>query len=185
MIPTFTDAISGRRIYEAFSCYGATHPGDALGVYSVANPGCTSDGGKEGATLAENLADSDMAIVELGTNDEGLPIGQYGDTAASGTSEGNLRWVVETIQAANPKIRVVIVTPEYNSYGTASNIKLLADAEVEYAGSAGIPAINMLRLGGINSINLSALTKDGVHPTQWTFDNLYGPVIAQQLMQIF
>jgi len=77
------------------------------------------------------------------------------------------------------------VTPEYNSYGTASNIKLLADAEVEYAGSVGIPAINMLRLGGMNSMNLSTLTKDGVHPTQWAFDNFYGPVIAQQLMQIF
>jgi hypothetical protein len=126
-----------------------------------------------------------MAIIELGTNDENSPIGQLGDGPTSGTDEGTLRWIVETIEAANPKIRVVIVTPQLNTSGTAANVKLLADAEVEYAGSAGIPAINMFRLGGVNAVNLSTLTRDGIHPTQWAFDNFYGPVIAQQLMQIF
>jgi len=186
LVPAYTDAIAGRRLSEAFACYGANVPGDQLSTYTIGiKPGCTSDGGKNGATLSENLADSDVAIVALGTNDEQAPIGQLGDAPTSGTSEGTLRWIVETLEAANPKIRVVIVTPQLNTFGTPANIKLLADAEVEYAGSAGIPVINMFRIGGVNSINLSTMTKDGVHPTQWAFDNLYGPVIAQYLVQIF
>lgn len=186
LVPTYTDALPGRRLSQAFVCYGANFPGDQLKTYSPAiRPECTTDGGKDGATLAENLANSDLAIIELGTNDENEPIGQLGDAPTAGTSEGTLRWIVETLETANPTIRVVIVTPQLNTYGTATNIKLLADAEAEYAGSAGIPVINMFRVGGVNSINLSTLTKDGVHPTQWAFDNLYGPVIAQHLMQIF
>ncbi len=185
LVPTFNDAIPGRHLYEAFSCYGVTHPGDQLGTYSTAIPGCTSDGGKDGATLAENLADSDLAIIDLGTNDGHEPIGQLGDAPTSGTSEGTLRWIVESLETANPKIRVVIVTPQFNSFASAATFRLLADAEAEYAGSAGIPVINMFRVGGVNPINLSIMTEDGVHPRVWAFDNFYGPVIAQYLMQIF
>lgn len=185
LVPTFNDAISGRHLYEAFSCYGVSHPGDQLGTYSTAISGCTSDGGKDGATLAGNLADSDLAIVVLGTNDGHEPIGQLGDVPTSGTSEGTLRWIAETLETANPKIRVVIVTPQFNTNAPAPAFRLLADAEAEYAGSAGIPVVNMYRLGGVNSINLSTMTGDGVHPSLWAFDNVYGPVIAQYLLQIF
>jgi lysophospholipase L1-like esterase len=185
LVPSFNDAISGRHLYEAFSCYGVSHPGDQLGTYSTAISGCTSDGGKDGATLAANLADSDLAIVVLGTNDGREPIGQLGDEPTSGTSVGTLRWIVETLETANPKIRVVIVTPEFNTNAPAPAFRLLADAEAEYAGSVGIPVVNMYRLGGVNSINLSTMTGDGVHPSIWAFDNVYGPVIAQYLLQIF
>jgi hypothetical protein len=185
LVATYTDAVSGRHLYQAFSCYGVNHPGDPLGTYSIAIPGCLTYGGKDGATLAENLADSDLAIIALGTNDENVPIGQLGDDPTSGTSEGTLRWIVETIEMANPKIRVVIVTPQMNTLGVAANIRLLSDAEEEYGGSAGIPVVNMFRLSGVNSTNLSTLTRDGIHPTPWAFDNFYGPVIAQHLMQIF
>jgi lysophospholipase L1-like esterase len=185
LVPSFNDAISGRRLSGAFSCYGVSHPGDQLGTYSTAISGCTSDGGKDGATLAGNLADSDLAIIVLGTNDGHEPIGQLGDEPTSGTSEGTLRWIVETLVTANPKIRVVIVTPQFNTNAPAPAFRLLADAEAEYAESAGIPVINMFRLGGVNSINLSTMTEDGVHPRLWAFDNFYGPVIAQYLLQIF
>lgn len=186
MVPTYTDAIPGRKLSQAFVCYGANAPGDALGPYSTTvRPECTSDGGKDGATLADNLADSDMAIIELGTNDESEPVGHSGDAPTAGTVEGTLRWIVEAIEAAKPSIRVVIVTPQYNSLASAAAVKLVADGEVEYAESVGAPAVDMFRLGGVNAMNLSTLTKDGIHPTQWAFDNLYGPVIAQHLMQIF
>jgi len=185
LVLAFNDAISRRHLYEAFSCYGVSHPGDQLGTYSTAISGCTSDGGKDGATLAANLADSDLAIIVLGTNDGHEPIGQLGDEPTSGTSEGTLRWIVETLENANPKLRVVIVTPEFNTNAPAPAFRLLADAEAEYAGSAGIPVVNMYRLGGVNSINLSTMTGDGVHPSLWAFDNVYGPVIAQYLSQIF
>jgi hypothetical protein len=186
LVPTFTDAWPGRRLPEAFVCYGAISPGDPLGPYSAAGaPQCTADGGKAGATLAENLAGSDLAIINLGTNDEKEPIGQLGDAPTSGTSVGTLRWIVETIETANPKIRVVIVTPQMNNFGTVANVKLLVDAEVEYGGSIGVPVINMFRLGGVNATNLLTMTQDGTHPTQWAFDTFYGPVIAQSLMQIF
>lgn len=185
LVSGFTDAIPGRHLYQAFSCYGISTPGGQLGTYSTANPGCTSDGGKDGATLAENLADSDLAIINLGTNDGNETIGHPGDEPNSGTAEGTLRWIVETLETANPKIRVVIVTPQLNLFASAAAFKLLADAEAEYAGSAGIPVINMYRVGGVNPTNLMTMTNDGVHPTKWAFDNFYGPVIAQYLMQIF
>ncbi len=186
LIATYTDAIPGRKLSQAFICYGANAPGDELKPYSTAvRPECTTDGGKDGATLADNLADSDLAIIELGTNDESETIGQVGDAPTAGTALGALGWIVETLEAAKPTIRVVIVTPQLNALGTATNTKLLADAEAGYAGSAGIPAINMFRVGGLNAVNVSTLTKDGTHPTQWAFDNLYGPVIAQHLAQIF
>ncbi|QNI37507.1 GDSL-type esterase/lipase family protein [Edaphobacter albus] len=184
MVPTYTDAWAGRRLRDAFLCYGATNPGDALGAYTL-SPTCTTDGGKEGATLAQNLADSDMAIIALGTNDQAQPVGQLGDDVTSGTSMGMLRWIVETIETANPKIRVVVVTPQLNKWATANQTKLLADAEVSYAESVGVPAVNMFRHGGVSAVNLYTLTKDGIHPTQWAFDNFYGPLIAQKLMQIF
>lgn len=186
LIPTFTDAWPGRHLAEAFVCYGANAPGDPLGTYSVANRAtCTADGGKEGATLAENLADSDLAIIDLGTNDEHLPIGQVGDLPTAGTSLGALRWIVETIETAKPQIRVVIVTPQWNRDGNITTVKTLADAEEQYGASVGVPAINMFRLGGVNDTNLVALTEDGTHPRKWAFDNFYGPVIAQHLMLIF
>jgi 6,7-dimethyl-8-ribityllumazine synthase len=92
---------------------------------------------------------------------------------------------VETIETAKPQIRVVIVTPQWNRDGTIANVKQLADAEEQYGESVGVPAINMFRLGGVNDTNLTAMTEDGTHPRQWAFDNFYGPVIAQHLMQIF
>ncbi len=188
MIPTYTDALPGRELRQAFECYGAATPGGALGVYSAAlQPQCGSDGGKEGATLAENLAGSDVAIIELGTNDETEPVGQFGDLPNAGTSEGTLRWIVETIEAAKPTIRVVVITPELNTRGgaTSANVKLLAEAEVEYAESVGVPVVNMFRLGGVSPVNIGTLLQDGIHPTVWNYDNIYGPVIAQHLMQIF
>jgi lysophospholipase L1-like esterase len=185
MASSYIDALSGRHLPQAFSCYGVNSAGGQLGTYLNSVSGCGSAGGKAGATLAENLADSDIAIIDLGTNDELAPIGQLGDDATSGTSEGTLRWIVETLEAANPKIRVVIVTPQLNSFAPAATVKRLADAQAEYAESAGIPVINMYRIGGVNATNLSTMTGDGVHPTKWAFNNFYGPVIAQQLMQIF
>ncbi|HEY8996536.1 MAG TPA: GDSL-type esterase/lipase family protein [Edaphobacter sp.] len=185
MTPTYTDAWPGRTLAGAFYCYGAYPPGTPLGTYRTGS-NCTTDGGQQGATLAQNLAGSDILILNLGTNDEKLqPVGQVGDDVTSGTSIGFLRWAVETIQTANPTIRIVIVTPQLNSFGTAALVKQLADAEEAYGESVGIPVINMYKLGGVNSINLFTLTKDGVHPTQWDFDNFYGPTIAQRLMQIF
>ena len=188
MVPTYTDAVPGRRLPQAFECYGAARPGAALGSYSAAiQPLCTSDGGKEGATLTENLADADVAIIELGTNDETEPVGHYGDEPTGNTSEGTLRWIVETVESAKPTIRVVVITPEFNnrSGATSDNIKALVEAETEYAEGVGVPVINMLRLGGVNATNMRTLLGDGIHPTKWNYDNIYGPVVAQQLMQIF
>lgn len=185
MTPTYTDAWPGRSLGGAFACYGTLSPSTPLRTYSIGS-NCTADGGQQGATLAQNLAGSDILILNLGTNDEKLqPVGQVGDDVTAGTTVGLLRWAVETIQAANPTIRIVIVTPQLNTFGTPALVKQLADAEEAYGESVGIPVINMFKLGGVNSINLFTLTKDGVHPTQWDFDNFYGPTIAQHLMQIF
>jgi lysophospholipase L1-like esterase len=189
MILTSQDARAGRTLPEAFECYGVTTPGASLGLYHVANAAtgvCNNYGGSsEGNTLAQNLANVDVLIVELGTNDVFEPLGASGDPVTAGTFYGNLRWVCETYLAAKPSIRLVLVTVQYNTNASSYWLRLYANAEEDYAKSMGIPVINMFNLGGVNAITASTLLRDGVHPSDLGFANFYGPVIAQELRRFY
>jgi lysophospholipase L1-like esterase len=182
------DAHEGRTLAGAFECYGSTSPNVPLGVYHVAAVagGCNNyDGTSEGKTLAQNLANVDLEIIELGTNDPFDTVGAVGDATTAGTYYGYLRWVCETYLTAKPTLRLVLVTPQFNSQASPSWLMQYSTAEQIYGNSVGIPVINMWNLGGANTVTATTMLRDGIHPTDFAFANFYGPVIAQELRRYF
>jgi hypothetical protein len=188
------DARPGRRFDTALECYGNPAVGGTVGVFTAsyvapgmgANCGVFGFGSVDGATLAQNMANVDLLVVELGTNDNtAVPVGQFGDATTAGTFFGNMRWVIETYQKANAAMRIVMVTPQYmNNIPSATTVQYV-NAMVAYGNSVGVPVINMFALGGVNSTNYQTLLQDDVHPSNFGINNFYGPVIAQALQQIF
>jgi hypothetical protein len=188
MTLAYQDARPGRRFDTAFECYGTVTPGTALGVFQASNaPGnCVASAGVDGQTLAQNIANVDLLVVALGTNDfSAVALGGPGDATNAGTFYGNMRWIVETYLAAKPSIRLVLVTLQYVGTFPNATIQGYANATVIYGNSIGVPVINMSALGGVNSISAPALMRDNYHPSDFGFANNYGPVIAQGLQQLF
>ena len=186
MTLTSQDARPGRTLSQAFECYGAITPGATLGVYHTDGSNCTNYGGtSEGNTLAQNVANVDILIVELGTNDIFEQVGSLGDPVTAGTVYGSLRWICETYLTANPSMRLVLVTNQFETGPPVSEIRGVANAEEDYGHSMGIPVINMFNLGGVNSITAATLLRDGLHPSDFGFSHFYGPVIAQELLRLY
>ncbi len=96
-----------------------------------------------------------------------------------------MRWVVEAYMTAKPTLRIVLVTPQYNSYAPATTTLQYVNAMVTYGNSIGAPVINMYALGGVNPITINTLTLNGAHPTDFDFATFYGPVIAQGIQKVF
>jgi lysophospholipase L1-like esterase len=187
----FQDARPGRGFINFFECYGALAPGSALGVYNPAGAGPNSCGvfGDKGAalgnTLAQNIAGVNMMIVQGGTNDQGSPIGALGDPTNAGTVHGSLRWVFETLMTANPTMHIVLVGPQANSEGTLAQTQAVVTAEAQECNLYGVPFLNMLAVGGGNVFNNSFYTRDGTHPSDYTFAHFYGPIMAQFIQQYY
>ena len=181
------NARGGRTFAQAFEVYGTTTPGTALKVNqgSVGTAIGPFRAGTAGNTLAQDIAGCEVMFIELGTNDQGIPIGSLGDATSAGTFFGNVRWVDETYLEANPKLRIVHITPQYNRIAPLTVTMQYVNAIVAYGGSAGIPVINMLALGGVNDKSAPALTRDGTHPSDYGFSHFYGPVIAQGISQVY
>ena len=181
------NARPGRGFSQAFEEYGTTTPGTPL----LVNQGITStptgnySTGTPGNTLAQDIAAVDLLIIELGTNDQSVPLGALGDAQGAGTFFGDMRWVVETYLAAKPTLRIVLVTPQLNGFASAQTTQTYVNAEIAYANSMALPVINMFLLGGLNPLTSTTLTVDGTHPNAYDYTNFYGPVIAQHLQLYF
>jgi hypothetical protein len=193
MVLRTQDARAGRTFADAFECWGNPPVGGAVGTFNASyvvpavTQSCSSivSGITNGQTLAQSLTNVDLEVIELGTNDESTPLGNLGDAVTAGTFYGNLRWVVETYLTAKPSLRVVLVTPQWNGFFSPTTTQQFALAMEQYGNSIGIPVINMFKLGGVNGITQSTLTRDGTHPSDFAFSNFYGPVIAQGLQKVF
>jgi lysophospholipase L1-like esterase len=179
------NARSSRDLAHAFEVYGTTTPGSVLSV----NQGVitTSTGnfsaGTPGNTLSQDIADVDIQVIALGTNDQGYPLGALGDSTNASTFYGNMRWVAETYQHAKPSMRLVFVTVQPNGFALPAVTQQFAEAMVTYGNSVGIPVVNMFALGGVNPITSPVLLRDGTHPSPLGFAKFYGPVIAQSILQ--
>ena len=185
---TFQDARPGRKFSDAFECYGAPAVGGAPGMFQPAGNGnCLAYGDVStlGNTLAQNLANTDVLLVRLGTNDQNIPLGSLGDAANAGTLYGNMRWVVETLLSAKPTIRLILITPELNNFASLQNIQNVVDAEIAFAGSMGLPILDLYRTSGNNALTNSLYTYDGTHLTNWAYQNVDGPAIAQFIQRWF
>ena len=193
MALTVQDAVAGRTFASALQCWGNPSVGQPIGTYNanfviaVWSIPCsaTTSGLTNGMTLAQSLANVDVQVIELGTNDQSVPLGSLGDATNAGTFYGNMRWIVEAYITAKPTLRVVLVTPQYNSYAPEATTQQYVNAMVAYGGSIGVPIINMNALGGVNALTVGTLTRDGVHPSNVGFSTFYGPVIAQGIQNVF
>jgi hypothetical protein len=187
------EAHPGRRFDTAFECWSNPPVGGSLGPFTASHTlsgvGGTCAGNSigitDGSTFADSLANIDLELIELSTNDTSVPLGQLGDATNAGTFYGNMRWVVETYLTAKPSIRLVLITLQYNGLASAVTAQQYANAMVTYGKSMGVPVINMYELGGVNAITAPVLLRDDIHPSDFGFANFYGPVIAQGVMQIF
>jgi len=187
------EALGGRTFASSLQCWGNPAVGQPLGTYTAnfiipawGIPCSASTSGlTDGMTMAQSLANVDIEVIELGTNDQFVPLGALGDATNAGTFYGNMRWVVEAYINAKPTLRVVLVTPQYNKYVSAATTQQYVNAMVSYGDSMGVPVINMYALGGVNALNIATMTPDGVHPAPVDFSTFYGPVIAQGIQRVF
>ena len=153
--------------------------------YPGATCGQEAQGLADRETFPQSLANIDLLIVQLGSSDYGVQIGQLGNSTSAGTLYGNVRWMIETYLAAKPSLRIVLVTNQFTAFAPPSVTQADANTITAYGNSVGVPVINMFTLGGLNAITASALTSDGTHPNDFGYTNFYGSVIAQGLQQLF
>ena len=191
------DARSGRRFDQAFECWGNPPVGGVPGAFDPtyvfpANFGSCAGGTNTafiginpGMSFADSLANVDLMVIDLGTNDQSVQLGQLGDAVTANTFYGNMRWVVETYLNTKPTLRIVLVTTQYNRFATPAVNQQFAEATELFGNSIGIPVINMFKLGGVNAKTEPVLLRDSVHPSDFGFTHFYGPVIAQKLQSLF
>jgi lysophospholipase L1-like esterase len=181
------NAVGGWGFADAFVCFGQPTFGTSPGLYDPTISACSINiGFTAGETLAQSLANTDVLIIEFGTNDGGhIAIGNPGDSSTTYTFYGTMQWVVQNYLTVKPTLRIVMVTPQYNGFETPAVLQAIVQAEVTYGESMGIPVINMNKLGGVNALSAGVLLRDGTHPSDFGFANFYGPVIAQGLARVF
>jgi hypothetical protein len=194
-------------------------PGATLGAYQSTNGAASGDGSytycndpawahigsANGQNLAAELAGIKLMILRLGTNDQTVATGTLGDAAGAGTLYGNMRWVVENLLTANPQMRLVMVGPALNGFGTYAQVSAVDAAEQAFANFYAIPYLSTLHNGGNNVVTNSSYTRDssspaytfnstggttnvttsgmGTHPSDWAFQHVDGPAIAQFVLQ--
>lgn len=195
----YQDARAGRSFDSALECYGSPFAGDTLFTFdhtltaygAACSPSALSSAGDtgntDGNTLAQNLANVDLLILFLGTNDGGMAshgqLGTIDDPPGPGSFYSHMKWVVTQLLQAKPTMRLVMVTDQFNTEGPAAADKAIADAEVAYGNSVGVPVLNLYATGGNNPLTLSVYTRDGVHPSDWAFTHVLGPEIANFIQQ--
>jgi hypothetical protein len=184
------DARGGRRFDTALECWGnpqvGSAPGAFVGSFQTGGGVCSAEqiGLTDGESFADSLANVDVLIIELGTNDVQTTLGSPGDAVNARTFYGNMRWVVEAYLTAKPSLRVVMVTAQSSGLVSRDVVQQYVDATVLYANSMGIPVLNMMTQGGVNPITSHTLVPDGTHPGSFAFENIYGPLIAQFVLGV-
>ena len=190
------DARPGRTIGGIFECYGAQTLGGTLSTYNSTNTWpassvsgtCASYGNfglTNGNTLAQNLANVRLLTIALGTNDTGDAIGSPGDAVSANSVWGNVSFAETTLHTANPQMRVVWITNEFNGTATSAS-SLLATTLCTIVATFGDGCVNLYGMGGANAANASTTVRtDATHPSDYNFLNLYGPIVSSGLLRMF
>lgn len=197
---TFQDSRGGRTWTAALECYGTITPGTPYASLLTYDPtrsiidqtnfasnltGRAPQISTLGNTLAQNLASTDILIIELGTNDWNYPPGALGDATTAGTLCGNMKWVIETYLTAKPTLRILGVSNEYRGDGAtlAQQQAVVAALKTMYS-SYGIPLLDLFNDGGASPFtNATYQLADHVHPSPFNFNEVYGPAIANFMQQ--
>ena len=195
------DARGGRRWPEAFEGYGTVTPGANVGSLTYGTPNAVVSssfytqwwkappiGSPAGSTLAQNIANLDCVLLELGENDSksgSLPIGSPTDAANAGTMCGAMNWVIASLIAAKPTIRIFGIGTSYRNDAPLANQTAVVNAEAAVYASWGIPFLDTFHTLGINSTTVNTFTIDGIHLTTDAFVKRWAATISNWLMQQF
>jgi lysophospholipase L1-like esterase len=173
-------ALAGRPIRSAFADFPSDSNGTTL------------------AKLTAALAGVDFVMVQLGTNDgtnANATMGTQGDTSF-GTVYGDAWAVLDTLFQANPNLFVmwvgsIVYDPSRYNGGLGLTPALLdnVNAAITYACRRfGVPFLKMSDVSGFNSRNWDthgssvATTRDGVHPSDTGFANMWEPLVRKFLV---
>lgn len=140
-----------------------------------------------GNTLAQDLANLDVLIIELGTNTPANSFGAITDPSTADTVVGNMKQMLDAVFAAAPTLRVFWVlpyqaNPAAAAMATQAQFIALNSIIKQVCMIYGVVAINMADVP-INPQTWATYLRDGVHPTDACFANLYGPYIAKVMLQ--
>jgi hypothetical protein len=169
-IKGYQDAANGRGTLQMLNHYSDSSP-------SGINRG--NDTGTVGNTLAQDLASITVLLIESGTNDKSIRVGTTASSAWDGTEYGGVRGLIEALQAANPRMRLLWMTPYYQNLAPDPYMTSIRTA-IEYeCQQHGVPYLDLVNTSGINSQNLSiALQPDQIHPLPSYSMSTLGPQIA-------
>ncbi len=183
-----TGSANGLMLVTGSVLPGSYQPYDATTRYGGgASGGAAIDG--NGHTLAQNIADVDLLLIWLGINDGDTVLGAPGDARTSATFYGCTRNAIETILAAKPGIRLVMISPYQPNpanipLSPAQNASILVALQ-SIAGEYGVPVVDLLHNVNINKFDWGLkLQADGVHPQNDTFDRDLIPYIAKSIQSI-
>ena len=134
-----------------------------------------------------DMSTRDLILIECCTNDFELnvPVGLL-ETANIDTFSGALKDALKHVFTNYPTKQVVIIAdPQRNNdgydveYRNAAGCRLIdyIDMAILIGNKYGIPVCDLYRNSGINTLNLSAYTVDGLHPNEAGYD-LIGKCVA-------
>lgn len=141
-------------------------------------------------TSAAGLSTVDVATIAHGTNDFMLetPMGTIADPATLGTTfYGDYKYVIETMLAWKPSLRIALVTPirrtkpaDTDSDTNSLGFKLIdyRDAVMAIADYYGLPVLDLFNRSGFNTITMPTWTTDGLHPTAAAQADVMSPMVA-------
>jgi lysophospholipase L1-like esterase len=166
---TLQDGVSGRPTQNIFSNYSSDPPTRLT-------------------QLAAALANIDVVLIELGTNDgqNVAALGNPGDPPTAATEYGYISNAIYTLQSAKPGLSIGWIGPfQYNwadYLGTGSTPAMttqLVTAFKYVCASYGVPYLDMNAVSGINAENWATFLRDGVHMTDTAYANKFAPLIAR------
>lgn len=194
-VPAYAAAYTGATVYNVGfgGCRMSIHPTAgyaAFSMWALANAIATNTWTTQDAQASsgadyfpEQLAllksidfsTVDEIVIHYGTNDfaANVPIDSSSDTSDRGTVCGALRYSIQKILGAYPKIKIFVSLPIYrmwNNEGAETYTNSLGKKLPEYnaamrtvAESYNLPVIDGYGNLGINSLNDSAYSSDGTH----------------------
>lgn len=153
-----------------------------------------------GKEVADSTDFSEFGLVTLafGVNDwkYNYALGSINDDVNSGASiYSNMKYIIEKIQADNPKCKIIVITPincrvagDYETnwglgyaYSNNGTLEDIFNAIVEVCVWYGIEYIDMTHNSIVNRCNINDLLIDKVHPSQ-ECHKVLGDELSQKIM---
>ncbi|NJB36395.1 SGNH/GDSL hydrolase family protein [Croceivirga sp. JEA036] len=152
---------------------------DNVETHAISGGALTSTLGALDALPTGYFDDKDLVTLHIGTNDYygNRIVGDMSMAADNSTAVfiQNLKYFVETVQAAKPSVEIVLITPAKtwqagNTYLDRNNkgyfIKDYAQAMKDVASAYGLSVIDVYSKYPINSQNYTLYSTDLIHPNE-------------------